>query len=136
MATLRIQCVLWLAYLFPRGKRHEESGPLNYPGFFFPGAVSYVQEERIVVYQSKEGKERKAFDALEWLAAMCSHVPSEGLGIPIVLSSEGFYNTSTVEYYSFNSSSRVRLLSNFKARVDIAPRYRILVSQNEGWMVS
>jgi hypothetical protein len=29
--------------------------------------MSYVQEEGIVVYQSKDGKERKAFDALEWL---------------------------------------------------------------------
>jgi hypothetical protein len=40
--------------------------------------MSYVQEEGIVVYQSKDGKERKAFDALEWLAAMCSHVPGKG----------------------------------------------------------
>ena len=40
--------------------------------------MSYVQEEGIVVYQSKDGKERKAFDALEWLAAMCSHVLGKG----------------------------------------------------------
>ena len=40
--------------------------------------MSYVQEERIVVYQSKYGKELKSFDALEWLAAMCSHVPGKG----------------------------------------------------------
>lgn len=31
-----------------------------------------------VVYQSKDGKEEKVFDALEWLAAMCSHVPNKG----------------------------------------------------------
>ena len=30
------------------------------------------------VYQSKDGKEEKIFDALEWLAAMCSHVPNKG----------------------------------------------------------
>lgn len=29
-------------------------------------------------YQSKDGKEEKVFDALEWLAAMCSHVPNKG----------------------------------------------------------
>jgi hypothetical protein len=40
--------------------------------------MSYVQEEGIVVYQSKDGKERKAFDALEWLGAICSHVPGKG----------------------------------------------------------
>ncbi len=31
-----------------------------------------------VLYQSKDGKEEKTFDALEWLAAMCSHVPNKG----------------------------------------------------------
>ena len=29
-------------------------------------------------YQSKDLKEEKIFDALEWLAAMCSHVPNKG----------------------------------------------------------
>ena len=29
-------------------------------------------------YQSKDGKSKKVFDALEWLAAMCSHVPNKG----------------------------------------------------------
>jgi hypothetical protein len=27
-------------------------------------------------YQSKDGKEEKIFDALEWIAAMCSHPPA------------------------------------------------------------
>ena len=30
------------------------------------------------IYQSKDGKQEKVFDALEWLAAMCSHVPDKG----------------------------------------------------------
>ncbi|MFH1124884.1 MAG: transposase, partial [Pseudomonadota bacterium] len=30
------------------------------------------------IYKSKDGKEEKIFDALEWLAAMCSHVPNKG----------------------------------------------------------
>jgi hypothetical protein len=29
------------------------------------------------IYQSKDGKQEKVFDALEWLAAMCSHVPDK-----------------------------------------------------------
>jgi hypothetical protein len=29
-------------------------------------------------YQSKDGNKTKTFDALEWLAAMCSHVPNRG----------------------------------------------------------
>ena len=40
--------------------------------------MTYVREESKVIYQSKDGKEDKLFDALEWLAAMCSHVPNKG----------------------------------------------------------
>jgi hypothetical protein len=40
--------------------------------------MTYIPEESKVLYQSKDGKEEKAFDALEWLAAMCSHVPNKG----------------------------------------------------------
>lgn len=31
-----------------------------------------------VVYRAKDGSEEKVFDALEWLAAMCSHSPDRG----------------------------------------------------------
>jgi hypothetical protein len=37
--------------------------------------MAYIQEESRVLYQSKDGKEEKIGEALEWLAAMCSHVP-------------------------------------------------------------
>lgn len=40
--------------------------------------MSYLREEAQVVYQSKDGKHEKVFDALEWLAAMSSHVPEKG----------------------------------------------------------
>jgi hypothetical protein len=40
--------------------------------------MTYIPEESKVSYQSKDGKEEKVFDALEWLAAMCSHVPDKG----------------------------------------------------------
>jgi hypothetical protein len=31
-----------------------------------------------MVYRSKGGAKVKVFDALEWLAAMCNHVPNKG----------------------------------------------------------
>jgi len=40
--------------------------------------MTYVPEEPKVVYKSKDGKKDKIFDALEWLAAMTSHVPNKG----------------------------------------------------------
>ncbi len=40
--------------------------------------MTYLPEESKVVYRSKDGKEERIFDALEWLAAMCSHVPNKG----------------------------------------------------------
>ncbi len=40
--------------------------------------MTYIPEQSRIIYQSKDGKEQKVFDALEWLAAMCSHVPNKG----------------------------------------------------------
>ena len=40
--------------------------------------MTYVRDESKVIYLSKDSKEKKTFDALEWLAAMGSHVPNKG----------------------------------------------------------
>jgi hypothetical protein len=40
--------------------------------------MSCIPEESGVLYRSKDGKNEKTFDAPEWLAAMCSHVPNKG----------------------------------------------------------
>ena len=40
--------------------------------------MTYLPDESKVVYRSKDRKTLKSFDALEWLAAMCSHVPNKG----------------------------------------------------------
>jgi hypothetical protein len=40
--------------------------------------MTYIPDESQVLYRSKDGKNEKTFDALEWLAAMCSHVPNKG----------------------------------------------------------
>jgi hypothetical protein len=37
--------------------------------------MQYLEEPSKVVYRAKDGTEEKVFDALEWLAAMCSHIP-------------------------------------------------------------
>ena len=40
--------------------------------------MTYIPDESRVLCRSKDGKNEKTFDALEWLAAMCSHVPNKG----------------------------------------------------------
>ena len=40
--------------------------------------MNYYRETGQSEYRSKDGKETKVIDALEWLAAMCSHVPNKG----------------------------------------------------------
>jgi hypothetical protein len=40
--------------------------------------MTYIREECKVIYKSKDGRQQKAFDALEWLAAMSSHIPDKG----------------------------------------------------------
>jgi hypothetical protein len=40
--------------------------------------MTYVPRESKVIYKSKDDKKGKTFNALEWLAAMCSRVPNRG----------------------------------------------------------
>ena len=40
--------------------------------------IKYLEQEATVVYTSKDGKTNRIFPALEWLAAMCSHIPNRG----------------------------------------------------------
>jgi hypothetical protein len=40
--------------------------------------MQYLDQEGKVVYTSKDGRTSKSFPALEWLAAMCSHIPNRG----------------------------------------------------------
>ena len=42
---------------------------------FFQERMTYLRDESRVLYQSKDAKQTETFDALEWLAAMCSHAP-------------------------------------------------------------
>jgi len=40
--------------------------------------MQYLDQEGTVVYRSKDGAATRNFPALEWLAAMCSHIPNRG----------------------------------------------------------
>jgi len=40
--------------------------------------MQYLPEPSKVIYWAKDGTEEKVFDALEWLAAICSHIPDRG----------------------------------------------------------
>jgi hypothetical protein len=40
--------------------------------------MHYLDQEGTVVYRSKRGETTKCFPAMEWLAAMCSHIPNRG----------------------------------------------------------
>ena len=53
--------------------------------------MTYIPEESKVIYRSKDDKKEKDFDALEWIAAMCSHVPNKG--------------EQMVRYYGFYSNA-------------------------------
>jgi hypothetical protein len=39
--------------------------------------MTYIPEESSVLYRPKDGRKENMFDALEWLAAMCSHAPNK-----------------------------------------------------------
>ena len=40
--------------------------------------MRYLEQEGKVIYTAKDGRTSKNFPALEWLAAMCSHIPNRG----------------------------------------------------------
>ena len=44
-------------------------------GVIFP--LGAIFKQPFVIYCSKDGKQEKVFDALEWIAAMGSHVPNK-----------------------------------------------------------
>jgi len=67
----------------PRNQPGEEEAMENLARYIIRASFSqermtYVPEESKVIYKSKDGKKEKTFDALEWLAAMCSHIPNKG----------------------------------------------------------
>jgi hypothetical protein len=65
--------------ILPRQKRSMENlARYIIRASFSQERMTYLRESCQVEYQSKDGAQTKVFDALEWLAAMCSHVPGKG----------------------------------------------------------
>lgn len=46
------------------------------PAFFSQERMITISEPAKLSYQSKDGKEGKALDAMEWLMAICSYLPA------------------------------------------------------------
>ncbi len=44
----------------------------------FISVFRYDRQQGLVEYRSKDGKKTRTFEALEWLSALCSHVPNKG----------------------------------------------------------
>ena len=40
--------------------------------------MQYIDKEGTIIHAAKDDNDRKVFDAPEWPAAMCSHVPNRG----------------------------------------------------------
>jgi len=67
----------------PRIHPREEDAMENLARYIIRASFSqermtYIREESKVIYKSKDGRQQKAFDALEWLAGMSSHIPDRG----------------------------------------------------------
>jgi hypothetical protein len=67
----------------PRIQPRDEVAMENLARYVIRASISqermtYIPGESKVLYRSKDGKKENVFDALEWLAAMCSHVPNKG----------------------------------------------------------
>jgi hypothetical protein len=70
-------------YCGPRIPPGEEDAMENLARYIIPASFSqdrmiYIPEESKVLYRAKDGKKGDMLDALEWLAAMCTHVPNKG----------------------------------------------------------
>lgn len=91
METYGFQRFLRQSHLAQRRYCHGKPGPLHYPGIVLPGAYAggHASEahrieacpptqEGKVIYTAKDKKTNKVFPALEWMAAMCSHIPNKG----------------------------------------------------------
>ena len=67
----------------PRIQPRDEEAMENLARYIIRASFSQermtcIPEESKVIYRSKDDKKEMDFDALEWIAAMCSHVPNKG----------------------------------------------------------
>ena len=56
----------------------EDLRPVHRPCLFPQERMTYSPDMSMVVYRAKDETKEKAYDALEWIAAMCSCAPNKG----------------------------------------------------------
>jgi hypothetical protein len=88
----------------PRIQPGEEKAMENLARYIIRASFSqermtYIPDESKVVYKSKDAKEERTFDALEWLAAMASHVPNKGESFDLEA-----LDRQMVRYYGYYSN--------------------------------
>jgi hypothetical protein len=45
--------------------------------FFSQELMTYLPEQSQIIYKSKDNRQEKVFNVLDWLAALCSHIPDQ-----------------------------------------------------------
>jgi len=76
----------------PREKRSlERLAAFLIRSSFSQERMEYLPDQARVLYRSKDGREQKSYDALEWLAARGTHVPARG--------------QQSIRYYGFLSNA-------------------------------
>jgi hypothetical protein len=64
--------------ILPRNEKSIENlARYIFRASFSQERMTYHRETSQVAYKSKDGSQTKIFDTLEWLAAMCSHLPNK-----------------------------------------------------------
>jgi hypothetical protein len=83
--------------------------------------MTYLPEESRIIYRSKDKRQEKAFDALDWLAAMCSHIPDQ--------------REQMVRYYGFyrNVSRGIRQIENEDALIPCVLESEGNAKHNRNW---
>jgi hypothetical protein len=56
----------------------QEIRRMRFEEVYFGWSERRLTQGGKAVYMSKDGRTSKSFPALEWLAAMCSHIPNRG----------------------------------------------------------
>ena len=72
--------------------------------------MQYLDQKAKVDDMSKDGKSNKVFDVLEWLAAICSHVPDKGER-PVILRYYGITVITATSPGENDKRSRPMILS-------------------------
>ena len=95
-APQRFQCILRTGHLAPDENALENLAHYIIRAAFSQERMTYIIEDQSpdgiakVIYQSRDGKTSKTFDAMDWLAQLTTHIPGK--------------NEQMVRYYGYYSN--------------------------------